>query len=74
MEAKTLWREARSLGVAVGSTMGLLSMVELREPGGEEEPGKGPATAEAQVSALLGLSLSKGSRKGHEDRTAWEPR
>ena len=52
MEAKTLWREARSLGVAVGSTMGLLSMVELREPGGEEEPGKGPATAEAQVSAL----------------------
>lgn len=50
--------------------MGLLSMVELREPGGEEEP----ATAEAQVSATLGLSLSEGSRKGHEGRTAWEPR
>lgn len=54
--------------------MGLLSMVELREPGGEEEPGKGPATVEAQVSATLGLSLSEGSRKRHEGRTAWEPR
>lgn len=54
--------------------MGLLSMVELREPGGEEEPGKEPATAEAQVSATLGLSLSEGSRKRHEGRTAWEPR